>query len=478
MDGQDNINARQESLVASLKNVCGADRVVTEADEINFYSQDVYERGAALDVVVRPRSTEDISAVVREAARAGAPVYVRGGGMSYTRAYLADAQGAVLIDMTEMKAVRELNVENGYVTVEAGSTWKALDDLLAKQGVRATFWGPFSGKRATIGGSMSQGTATFGSGQTGVSAPAALGFEFVTGEGGVVRTGMDAQAGRHPFFRYYGPDLTGLLTGDAGALGIKTAVTLALEKRPTAVGGVSFAFKSFEDVAKAMADAGRTGLASEIIAMDAELSGIQAGKPSLKGDIEKFFAIVGSAPNPVRGLWRGMKAGLAGRKVYTEAAFTAHFIADAANNSLLDAKVSELRRAVAPHGDEIPNAPIGVIRAEPFPDLPLTHFDGRRMLPIHGLLPNSKVRAFHERYMDYVESMKTRMTDAKVTTVFTFSMLGKIASSMNRFGTGKTKSTPFMNACRLRLSSKTSSIILRTRREGRLSRKCGSPLST
>lgn len=414
-----------QSLITLLKTICGDDRVVTDGDKIDFYSQDVYERGVALDVVVRPGSTDDISAIVREAARIGTPVYVRGGGMSYTRAYLADAQGAVLIDMTEMNAIRELNVEDGYVTVEAGSTWKALDDALAKEGVRATFWGPFSGKRATVGGSMSQGTATFGSGQTAVSAPAALGFELVTGEGEVIRTGMDAQSGRSPFFRYYGPDLTGLLTGDAGALGIKTAVTLALEKRPPAVGGVSFAFKSFDDVANAMADAGRTGLASEIIAMDAELSGIQAGEPSLKGDIEKFFAIVGSAPNPVRGLLRGIKAGLAGRKVYTEAAFTAHFIADAVNNRLLDAKVSELRRAVAAYGDEIPNAPIGVIRADPFPDLPLTHFDGRRMLPIHGLLPNSQVQAFHARYSDYVDSMKSRMDEAKVTIVFTFSVLGR-----------------------------------------------------
>ena len=52
-----------------------------------------------------------------------------------------------------------------------------------------------------------------------------------TGEGQVIHTGMDAQAKHVPFFRNYGPDITGLFTHDAGALGIKTGVTLALEEQ-------------------------------------------------------------------------------------------------------------------------------------------------------------------------------------------------------------------------------------------------------
>lgn len=409
----------------ALRNACGPEHVVVEPSDIEFYSQDVYVRGATLGAVVQPCSVNEVVAIMRAANKAGAPVYLRGGGMSYTNAYLAEAEGAVLIDMARLNSIREINVEDGYVTVEAGCTWKVLDDALAQEGVRATFWGPFSGKRATVGGSMSQGTATFGSGQAGSSASAALGFEFVTGEGKIVRTGMDAQSERQPFFRNYGPDLTGLLTSDAGALGVKTAVSLALEKRPRAVGGISMAFKSFDAAADALREAASTGLASEIIAMDAELSGIQAGEASLKEDLKKLAAVVKSAPNPARGIFRGAKAALAGRRVYTEAAYTAHFIADAVNNKLLDAKVDELRRAAAPYGDEIPNAAIGVIRAEPFPDLPLTHFDGRRMLPIHGLIPNSKIKAFHSRYCAYVDSVQQRMEEAKVTIVYTFSMLGR-----------------------------------------------------
>lgn len=413
------------SLRQVLSDICGAENIIAEAEGKALYSQDVYERGASLAFVVRPASADEVCAIMRAANQTGTPVYVRGGGMSYTRAYLAEAEGAVLIDTSRLNVIREVNAEDGYATVEAGCTWKALDEALAQHGVRSVFWGPFSGKRATIGGSMSQGTATFGSGQTGTSAPAALGFEFVTGDGKIVRTGMNAQSGRKPFFRNYGPDLTGLLTGDAGALGVKTAVTLALEKRAEAIGGVSFAFKSFNAVADAMRDAAFTGLASEIIAMDAELSGIQAGEASLKEDLIKFGAIVKSAPDPIRGFLRGAKAGLAGRRVYTDAAYTAHFMADATNKVLLDSKVAELRRAVAPHGNEIPNAPIGVIRADPFPDLPLTHFDGRRMLPIHGLFPNSDVKAFHEAYCEYAETMRARMDAAKVTVVYTFTMLGK-----------------------------------------------------
>ncbi|MFT7288572.1 MAG: FAD/FMN-containing dehydrogenase [Halieaceae bacterium] len=412
-------------IVESLVEVCGADAVILDAEERAFYAQDLFDKGSEPAAVVRPRSTDEMVAVVLKARAAGVPLFIRGGGMSYTRAFLPTQAGAVLVDSSALDDIHEINTEDGYVTVGAGCTWKKMDAALAEHGVRTTFWGPFSGARATVGGSLSQGSATFGSGQTGTTAPAILALEVVTGNGEVLRTGMDSQKGHSPFFRHYGPDITGLFTHDSGALGIKTQVTLALEERPRACSGVSLAFADFDGMFAAMRDAAKTGLASEIIGMDAEIAGIQAGERGLLNDLKKLRTIVFGADSLRRGLASGLHAVLRGGAAFRDAAYTAHFIADARSDRLLEAKLLELRAVVSQYGVEIPNAAIGMIRATPFPDLPLTHTDGRRMLPIHGIFSNSKMVAFRADYLAYLESQQDAMREARVQVVETYAGLGR-----------------------------------------------------
>jgi D-lactate dehydrogenase (cytochrome) len=419
------MNMPAATLTEALIEICGADAVVLEEEERAFYSQDLFERGAAPAAVVRPTSEAATAAVVRLARQRSVPVFVRGGGMSYTRAFLPTEAGAILLDSSALDAIHEINVEDGYVTVGAGCTWKALDEALAPHGVRTTFWGPFSGARATVGGSLSQGSATFGSGQTGTTAPAVLALQLVTGNGEILRTGMDAQPGHSPFFRNYGPDITGLFTHDAGAMGIKTRVTLALEERPRAVDGVSFSFPDFESMFRAMRDGAKIGLASEIIGMDAAIAGIQAGERGLLADLKKLYTLVSSASTLRRGLSSAVHAILRGNAAFRDAAYTAHFIADARSDALLSAKLRELRAVVRPHGAEIPNAAIGMIRSNPFPDLPLTHLDGRRMLPIHGIIPNSRIPAFREAYLAYLQRQQPAMDAARVEVVETYASLGR-----------------------------------------------------
>lgn len=408
----------------ALRNICGDDGVLLDEQERSFYSQDIFDAGEVPAAVVRPATTEDVVELVKLALEHSLPLYVRGGGMSYTNAFLPNREGGLLVDTSGLDTVHEINVEDGYVTVGAGCTWKDLDAALEPHGVRTTFWGPFSGARATIGGSLSQGSATFGSGQAGTTATAILSVEVVTGDGRVLRSGMDAQEHHMPFFRNYGPDLTGLFTHDAGAFGIKTRVSLALEERPTAVGGVSFSFPDFEGMFAAMRDGARIGLASEIIGMDAAIAGIQAGETGLLADLKKLRTIVFEASSLRRGLSAGMHAVLRGRAAFRDAAFTAHFIADARSDQLLDAKLRELRETLRPHGVEIPNAAIGMIRAAPFPALPLTHMDGRRMIPIHGIVPYSNIAAFREKYLAYLESQREAMARLRVEVVETYASLG------------------------------------------------------
>jgi FAD/FMN-containing dehydrogenase len=182
------VNAPDRStLLARLRACLGDAQVSDAAAELRLMSQDVYRDGELPLAVVRPGTTAEVVELVRIAAQFRCPLFARGGGMSYTDAYLPDRPGGVMVDLRRLDRVREIQVEDLYVTVEAGCTWAALDAALEPHGLRAIFWGPMSGARATIGGGFSQGAATFGSGRHGTSAAAALAFEVVLGDGSVLR---------------------------------------------------------------------------------------------------------------------------------------------------------------------------------------------------------------------------------------------------------------------------------------------------
>lgn len=396
-----------KALLDDVIKICGKDNVKTDQRERAFYSSDLFESGVAPDVVAAPSNSQQVSRLIKLAAAKKRPIYVRGGGMSYSNAFLPGKKGALLLDMSRMNAVREINPESFFVTVEAGCTWQALDDALAKHGQRAVFWGPASGRRAQIGGSMSQETANNNSGSMSTSSNAALSYEIVTGTGEILVTGMDAQKNRLPNFRPYGPDMTALFSADAGAFGVKTAITLKTEPRPSALGGVSYAFSDFEALKTGMHQAAALGLATAIIGMDADTAQIRSGQTGLGEDFKKLIAIVRTAHNPLRGLIRGIKIVLAGRKVFEEATFTAHFLAEAPNNTLLAGAERALRKAVGKSGSEIPSAAISMMRAELFPDLATTHYDGRRMLPIHGIFAWSNLVAFQREYRVLIERHRT-----------------------------------------------------------------------
>ena len=411
-------------LQAILAKLCGAENVLTDAISKDFYASDLYEKGLEPDFIVAPKNTAEIAELVKIARKHKRAIYIRGGGMSYSNTFLPARKSAIMVDTQNLTAIREINTDDLYVTVEAGCTWKALDQALAEHDLRAVFWGPFSGGKATIGGSMSQGSANNASAKIGTSDSTALGYEIVTGTGDILTTGKDAQDGHKPFTRNYGPDMTSLFSNDAGALGIKTAVTLKLEPRPKAYGGVSFAFESFESAIEAVKTASHTGLASAIITMDADTAGVRSGAKGLKEDFKKLWAVVKSAHNPFLGFMRGVSVALAGRRVFERAKFTAHFLVEGANNKILVAREAELRKAVNPFGSELPNIAISLMRLDNFPDLPMTSMDGRRMLPVHGILPWSDILKYGEAYFKMMDSYKSRLADLEITVADIFSAIG------------------------------------------------------
>ena len=231
---------------AQLKEIVGPERVLAEPEQRLHFSRDIFfwDDSGLADAVVQPRSVTELAAVLATAADHDVNLYTRGGGLSYSKGYVPTHQPALLVDLTGLNSVREINTVEGYLIAEAGCTWATVTEDLADSGFEIEFTAPFSGIHSTVGGAMSQNVPQ---GMGGV-----LGLEILTAAGQVVRTGSWGSVAQSPFFPDFGPNLTGLFLGDCGAFAIKTAAALKLRAKPGAVGYCSFAFETYQDMARAM----------------------------------------------------------------------------------------------------------------------------------------------------------------------------------------------------------------------------------
>ena len=114
---------------------------------------------------------------------------------------------------------------------------------------------------------------------------------------------------------------------------------------------------------------------------------------------------------------------MAGGKVFERANYTAHFLAEGTNDTLLRTVEKYLRDKVMSFGNEIPSVAISMMRLEDFPDLPLTHMDGRRMLPVHGILPFSAMLNYSAAYYDMMAGYEPAMLEAEVTVADIFTVI-------------------------------------------------------
>ncbi len=402
-------------LLARLAAAAGTEHVLTDRVEREFYSTDIYRAGQLPLAVVRPATPEQVAEVVRLVTSYDLSVVARGGGASYTDGYLPTEADAIVIDTARLDRIVEINERDMYVVVEAGVTWARLNDALKEKGLRTPFFGPFSGVAATVGGSTSQGSVSWGSGRNGVSGENVLAVEVVTASGDTVRTGAWGAANSVPFFRSYGPDLTGLFMGDCGALGVKTRLALPLERRPECVLGLSFGFRDFASMAAGMEAAAKEELCLISFGLDPTLQQGQLGKATVATGLQSAAAVFRSSRNLMDGMARVVRIGLAGRGFLKGATFSAHWIVEGIDMIAVRAHAGRLREVLQPHGAEVASTVPTVVNAMPF--MPLGNVRGprgERWVPIHGILPYSRVLAFRAQLEGYYARYAERMREHKV----------------------------------------------------------------
>ncbi len=372
--------------IDTLVRTLPAGSVSTDADERRFFSQDVFGEGALPAAVVSPPDVAALQAAMRHVAEHGVAVVPRGGGLSYTDGYLAEQAGFALLDLRRLERIVELNAGDRYVTVEAGMTWAALDVQLAPLNLRTPYWGPLSGLQSTVGGALSQGSIFLGSGQHGSIGDTVIGLDIVLADGSLLKTGSAAAGGpTAPFMRYFGPDLTGLFVGDAGALGVKVRATLRLVSRAAEMGFASFEYHAPEPMLRAMSAISREGVAAECFAFDPVLTEQRKKRMSLMSDAKTLMKVVQQS---------GFKAGLqlvgAGRDFIARDHFSAHVSVEAHSKAELADRLALAKKLMAPGGHETDNSFPKALRALPFtPPNTMLGPAGERWVPVHGIFPHS-----------------------------------------------------------------------------------------
>lgn len=379
-----------ERALRTLIDTLGAEKVIVDPAALTLMSQDLsFQPGATALAAVRPETIEELSRAVEVAASAGVAVVPRGGGMSYTRGYVHQNELSVIIDMSGLDRIVHIDADSMYVVVETGCTWKALYEALDPLGLRTPYFGPLSGMYATVGGALSQNSLFHGSGAHGTAAESVLGLRVVLADGSVLTTGSGAASNGKPFFRHFGPDVTGLFTSDTGAFGIKAEAVLRLIRKPAATEYLSFAFDDLNAMLLAQTAICRLGLASECYGFDPFYNrAMEANGIDFHEGLAKLGEIV--RRGGLSGIARAARVALSGKRMLRNVRYSLHVTIDG-DTPIVAAEHARLVReaALAAGGSVIANSVPVVFRNAPFGGIRslLLGPDGEVWLPVHGYFP-------------------------------------------------------------------------------------------
>ncbi len=402
---------------------CHHNELITDNDELEYLSTDVYRSGDRPVAGVRPASIKSLAAAIKAANNSKLKVVPRGGGASYSDGYVTQNLAYVVLDLLDLSDI-SIDDTNAVVTVGAGVTWAQLKNSLDAEGWRTPFWGPFSGIAATVGGSLSQNSISHGSGGYGISADSVLGMDIVLANGEILTTGA-AAAGGAAGVRHFGPDLTGLFTGDCGAFGIKASITLPLIRSKPFFRAASFTFADFASLHAGMRASSLEGLDDENFALDAALSQGQLGKEENAGRYREMITTVLDTHGLFRGIPQLFKLAFGARRTVKKIKFACHYIIDGSSDAEVKAKLSRLRDIVSPHGDEIMNTVPSVVRGMPFAPLFNTlGLAGERWVPLHGVMSHRETPLFHAALQEFYEQRKEDMDRYGIWTGGMFTSVG------------------------------------------------------
>jgi glycolate oxidase len=232
-----------ERFEVSLRRSLRGDQISVSAADLQTYAID---QGPVTDyheplAVVWAESVADVQAVVRAAAAHNVPLVTRGAGTGVSGGAHATA-GSVVLNLTRMKTILEINDEDEIARVEPGVINGDLNDAAAKLGLMFAP-DPASFKISTIGGNIATNAGGLRCAKYGVTRDAVLALDVVMADGSLIHTG------HRTFKGVAGYDLTSLFVGSEGTLGIVVGATVRLRYLPTIVRTLAVFFPDVQTAA-------------------------------------------------------------------------------------------------------------------------------------------------------------------------------------------------------------------------------------
>ena len=236
----------RNKVIFRLREIVGSENVLTDEAELVCYSYDASLYSNLPDVVVFPGSDVEVSEILKFANEERVPVTPRGAGTSLSGGPVPVDSGIVLV-LSRMNRILDLDLENLTVTCEVGITLRELNRFLSRWRLFFPI-DPGSAETVTLGGMIGENAAGMHSLKYGKTKDRVLDLEVVLPTGRIVNLGS----------RCYkcasGYDLKDLFIGSEGTLGVVTKATLRISPIPEYYDVVSAAFKSTLDAGRAISE--------------------------------------------------------------------------------------------------------------------------------------------------------------------------------------------------------------------------------
>ncbi len=242
--GRATTNASKPEVLEKLSKIVGGENILIEPEKVEPYGADAVKEKFPPEAVLFPETAEEVSEILKLANEEIFPVTARGGGVGYTGGAVP-VDGGIVIGTDRMNKIIEISEENLYAICQPGITTFELQQEVEKFGLIFPP-DPASYKDSFIGGNIAENAGGMRTPKYGNTKMSVLGLEVVTATGEIIRTGGKTVK------NVVGFDLTGLMCGSEGMLGIITEATLKLLPMPEATATVRASFKSMEEACEVL----------------------------------------------------------------------------------------------------------------------------------------------------------------------------------------------------------------------------------
>ncbi len=236
--GRATTNASKPEVLEKLSKIVGGENILIEPSKVEPYGADAVKEKFPPEAVVFPETTAEVSGILKLANVENFPVTARGGGVGYTGGAVP-VDGGIVIGTDRMNKIIEISEENLYAICQPGIRTFELQQAVEKFGLIFPP-DPASYKDSFIGGNIAENAGGMRTPKYGTTKHSVLGLEVITATGSIIRTGGKTVK------NVVGFDLTGLMCGSEGLLGIITEATLKLLPMPEATATVRASFKTME----------------------------------------------------------------------------------------------------------------------------------------------------------------------------------------------------------------------------------------